>query len=147
MATYSFTISNADKTAIASSTFLNTVDHATNGVIEIVADRGFARQTKFRVLTAKFGDGYEQRVRDGINNRQDMFTLSFKNRTSEEIHLIAAYLDYKRGLNFSLVISDDVSTGAITTTTYKVVCEDYNISYTNNELQSLTTKFRRVYEP
>ena len=33
----------------------------------VVPDKGMSAPYKPRVLVAKFGDGYEQRVRDGIN--------------------------------------------------------------------------------
>lgn len=31
----------------------------------------------YRTLSAKFGDGYEQRAADGINNKSQMWPLSF----------------------------------------------------------------------
>ena len=40
---------------------------------KITVDRGFQRQAQHRVLTANFGDGYEQRVRDGINTKNETF--------------------------------------------------------------------------
>ena len=34
----------------------------------VVPDKGIQQTAKPRVLKAQFGDGYEMRVRDGINN-------------------------------------------------------------------------------
>ena len=110
--------------------------------VEIVADRGLGRQSQHRILTSKFGDGYEQRVRNGINTKEDTFNLSFNNRLAEEINLIAAFLDLKAGLNFDLVIPNLAGNETI-----KVVCETYNISYVQETVHSLQTTFRRVYEP
>ena len=51
----------------------------------IVADRGLSRTIKHRVLTAKFGDGYEQRVTDGVNSKGDTFAISINNRLASEV--------------------------------------------------------------
>jgi len=118
----------------------NTINN--NASKTIVADRGLQRQVKQRVLTAKFGEGYEQRVLDGINTKEDSFNLSFNNRSAEEINLIAAFLDLKSGLNFELKVTNYTGDEVI-----KVVAEDYNISYTYDTVHSLQTTFRRVYEP
>ena len=68
MATFSFTIPASD---------VNTIKNTTGqSSFEAVADRGLSRKSKHNVLTAKFGDGYEQRVLDGINTKQDMFDIS-----------------------------------------------------------------------
>ena len=106
------------------------------------ADRGISRTVKHRVLTAKFGDGYEQRVKNGINIKNDNFNLSFKNRASTEINKIAAFLDNYAGKNFVLTITDYAGDTAM-----KVVCEDYTITYLQPTIHTLTCKVRRVYEP
>ena len=108
----------------------------------VVADRGLQRQVKHRILTSKFGDGYEQRVRDGINTKEDSFNIAFNNRPAEEINLIAAFLDAKAGLNFNLTITNYTEDEVI-----KVVAEEYSISYPQETIHSLQTTFRRVYEP
>jgi len=139
MATFSFTIPAAEvdtlKNTSSSSTF------------EAVADRGLSRAVQQRVLTAQFGDGYSQRVRDGINTKIESFTISFNNRSAEEINLIAAYLDSKAGLHFVLNITDTFTSGSLSNSAIKVICEDYSMSYAHTLNHSLTTTFKRVYEP
>ena len=138
MATFSFTISANDVTSIKG---------ASGSSFEAVADRGLGRQSAHNVLTAKFGDGYEQRVLDGINTKQDMFSISFKNRDAEDINLIAGFLDNKAGTNFDFVITDTFSTGSLSNSTIKVVCDSYNINYGQPTNHSLSCELRRVYEP
>ena len=134
MAGFSFTISGAE---------VDTLKGVTGSAAqEIVADRGLSRAVAHRVLTAKFGDGYEQRVRDGINTKQDSFSISFNNRDAAEINLIAAFIDSKAGLNFNLTI-----TNLTTDEVVKVVCEGYTLSYGYELYHNLQTTFRRVYEP
>lgn len=139
MATFSFTISNTDVDTIKKT--------SGQSAFEAVADRGLSRKSGHRVLTAKFGDGYEQRVLDGINSKEDSFSISFKNRDAEDINLIAEFLDLKAGKNFDFVVTDTFSNGSLTTSTLKVVCDGYDISYGQTINHSLSCQLRRVYEP
>lgn len=134
MATFSFTITGAE---------IDTLKGVTGSSDrEIVPDRGLGRTVNHRILTSKFGDGYEQRVRDGINTKDDSFALSFNNREAEEINLIAAFLDSKAGLNFNLTIANLTGNEVI-----KVVSDSYNLNYGHETFHNLQTTFRRVYEP
>ena len=122
-----------------------------NGARTIVADRGLSRQTNFSLLTAKFGDGYEQRAVDGINSKQEVFGLTFKNRDYKEANLIAAFFDSKKGLNFSIEITNtkDVESTSPTDVheTIKVACDSYTLTYITDTIATVTSQLRRVYEP
>lgn len=109
---------------------------------DITVDRNFKRNVKQRVLVAKFGDGYEQRVGDGINTKQDEFNITINNRNASEINLIAKFFDSTPGENFDFTTTDYDGD-----TTMKVVCEEYSITYTHDLYHSMSAKFRRVYEP
>lgn len=50
----------------------------------------------FRNKSAKFGDGYEQRARDGINNRFESWPLTFVG-TEAKIAAIKNFLDERAG--------------------------------------------------
>jgi len=119
---------------------ISTGSPASNTVV--VADRGLSRQSSHRVLTATFGDGYEQRSLDGLNTKDDMFSLTFKNRDAEQINLIAAFFDVKAGKNFNFVVTDHLGD-----TSLKVVCDSYDINYSHDLYHSMNCTFRRVYEP
>lgn len=109
---------------------------------DITVDRGLSRQSTHRVLTSKFGDGYEQRVLDGINTKNEQFSITLNNRTREEINKVARFLDNYAGKAFEFTITNHDADEVI-----KVVAEDYNISYPQETVHSLQTTFRRVYEP
>ena len=117
----------------------------------IVADRGLSRQTTFSLLTAKFGDGYEQRAVDGINSKQEVFGLTFKNRDYKEANLIAAFFDLKKGLNFSVEITNTKDVESTSPTdiheTIKVACDSYTLTYVTDTIATVTSQLRRVYEP
>jgi len=117
----------------------------------ITADRGFSRQVAFNVLTASFGDGYEQRAENGINSKQEQISLTFNNRYYTEGNLIAAFFDLKKASNFLLKVTNtkDVESSSPTDVSedIRVVCDGYNIVYPTEDMISIQTTLRRVYEP
>lgn len=110
--------------------------------VTVVADRGLSRQSMPRVLTAKFGDGYEQRVADGVNPKDESISINFNNREASKINEIAAFFDAKIGKAFPMTITDHSGNTQI-----KVVCDNYAISYIAENFHSLSASLRRVYEP
>lgn len=109
---------------------------------DIPFDRGFSRAVKQNLLVAKFGDGYQQRVGNGINTKQEVYNVSFKNRRAADINKLADFFDTYTGKNFTIRITNNDGTEVIT-----VVCETYSISYTQPEVHNLSATLRRVYEP
>ncbi len=103
---------------------------------EIKFDRGFSRTREQRVLVANFGDGYEQRVRDGLNHITEKFTVNLANRRWEEIALISSFLDTKTPQSFSIILERE---------TLKVVCDTYSVNIGHDDVQSLSMELRRVY--
>ena len=57
---------------------------------------GLEGQSSFAVLSAKFGDGYEQTAADGIQNKRAEWPLSFTDN-NVVIAEIAAFLDLHAG--------------------------------------------------
>ena len=116
-----------------------------DGVSVARPDKNLNRTSAPRVLKATFGDGYEQRIADGINNIQEEYSIAFNNRTKEEIDDITAFLASKNGVtSFDFTIPDSNNSGE---STVKVVCEQYNQNYTYGDFYGCTAMFRRVYEP
>ena len=114
------------------------------GSRDIRPDKGMARASAPKVLLASFGDGYEQRTVDGINNRAEIFNISFINRTREEIDDITGYLLSLRGItSFNFTIPDSNNAGE---TTIKVVSDEVSQSYSYDAFYSASTTLRRVYE-
>lgn len=110
----------------------------------VLPDKGLSRQSQPKVLVAKFGDGYEQRIADGINSIQETFNISFADRIKEEIDDITGYLASLKGASsFSLTIPDSNNAGELA---IKVVCESYSQNYTYDGFYTATAVLRRVYE-
>lgn len=110
--------------------------------VTVVADKGLSRSATPRVLVAKFGDGYEQRVADGVNPLDETLSITFNNREAAKIYEIAAFFDAQIGKSFDIVVTDHSGDSTI-----KVVCENYSISYISELFHSMSASFRRVYEP
>jgi phage-related protein len=71
-------------------------------------------QLKPAVNTIKFGNGYEQRVPDGINTNALRFNLTFEGRDKGETRAIAHFLHKRKGsegffFNFPFPYNFDVS--------------------------------------
>jgi phage-related protein len=116
-----------------------------DGTTQAIPDRSLKHSSKPRVLTAKFGDGYEQRLADGINNIEQTFTLAFNNRTDDDIDDIVAFFDDKKGVtSFDYTYPDTNAGGG--ETTVKVVCDSYDTTFVNDEFSSCSATLRRVYE-
>ena len=116
-----------------------------DGVSVARPDKNLSRTSAPRVLKATFGDGYEQRLADGINNIQEEYSIAFNNRTKEEIDDITAFFASKNGVtSFDFTIPDSNNSGK---STIKVVCEEYSQNYTYGDFYGCTAMFRRVYEP
>ena len=106
-------------------------------------DRGIRKASKPRIRTVKFGDGYEQRIVDGINSITEQYTVSFNNRAKADIDDIVKFFDSRGAASFNFTIPDTNNSGE---TTIKVVCGTYNTSYNNDTTYSCSATFRRVYE-
>ena len=116
----------------------------TVGSLQVLPDKGLSRQSTPRVLKVQFGDGYEQRIAEGLNSSQENYQISYSNRPKAEIDDIAAFMDEKKGVtSFNYVIPDTNNGGE---TTIKVVCDQYNLVYVSDSSYTFTATFRRVYE-
>jgi len=111
----------------------------------ITPDRNLQGVSKPRVLRMSFGDGYEQRIADGINTIARTFSVSFSPRHKEEIDDIVAFFDSKKAVtSFYFTYPDSNFSGE---RTISVICEDYNITYLKDHFYGCTATFKQVYEP
>jgi len=116
----------------------------TVGSLQVLPDKGLSRQSTPKVLKVQFGDGYEQRIAEGLNSSNENYQISYSNRPKAEIDDIAAFIDGKKGVtSFDYVIPDTNNSGE---TTIKVVCDQYNLVYVSDSSYTFTATFRRVYE-
>jgi phage-related protein len=110
-------------------------------------DKSMTKQSAPRVLVANFGDGYEQRIADGINTLNETYSLNFATRLKEDIDDIVVFLDGKQGVsNFTLTLPDTNNTTRTGERDVKVVTTDYSVTYDYDNFYSLSLSLKRVFE-
>ena len=130
---------------MATAIFQNDGSNITGFSGGVSVDKGFGRTSTPKVHTVTFGDGYEQRVADGINNLTQKMSVAFANRPKAEIDDIVDFFESKGAVTpFDYVISD--SNSGSSERTVKVVCSDWSQTWSYDNFYSLTASFRRVYE-
>ena len=110
---------------------------------KVVYDRGVQQAPAPRVLKAQFGDGYEMRVRDGINNTPRTWALSFNNRTKEDIDKLYEFMNTLAEVDTAKLTVPNSVEGEQTAT---VVLESYNRVMMYDNFYSLTCSAREVFE-
>jgi phage-related protein len=96
------------------------------------------RTTKTRVLKSNFGDGYSQRVADGINITPDSWTVEFRS-TSTNIGTIVTVLESKGGhTNFTWTPPGGSE--------QKWVCSEWSYSFLGKTMYALSATFEEVFD-
>ena len=120
-------------------------------------DKGYTRSTTPRALITKFGDGYSQRLIDGINPLMETINVSFKTRDKGEIDHIISFFESKGGVTaFTFTVNQQyyASPGVTSETdvtssdelALKVICSSWNKTHDFGDYWSATATFTRVYE-
>ena len=118
-----------------------------NGTLVATPDRSMAKTSTPRVLSATFGDGYEQRIADGINTLMETYNLHFKTRTSTDIDDIVAFLDAQKGVSkFLLTMPDTNNTTRTGERDVLVISTAYSLVYEHDNFYSLSLSLKRVFE-
>ena len=111
---------------------------------KVVYDKGIQEAPEPRVLTAQFGDGYEMRVRDGINNTPRTWGLTFNNRTKEDIDKLYKFMNTLASVDTAKLTVPNSVDGEETVT---VVLEGYSRALSDDNYYSLSCNAREVFEP
>tara|TARA_B100001778_G_scaffold334438_1_gene345790 strand:- start:8743 stop:9162 length:420 start_codon:yes stop_codon:yes gene_type:complete len=111
---------------------------------KVVYDKGITQTPTPRVLSVQFGDGYEMRVRDGINNTPRSWGLTFNNRTKEDIDKLYKFINTLASVDTAKLTVPNSVDGEETVT---VVLEGYSRVLSYDSYYSLTCTAREVFEP
>ena len=96
--------------------------------------------SKPRARKFQAGDGYEQRVRFGLNTDPKEWTLSFANRTDSELDSIVGFLEARKGVeSFDWTTPRGIAG--------KYVCEEWQVTLSNCNNNQIRATFRQVFEP
>lgn len=99
---------------------------------------GAQRNKTPRVLSARFGDGYEQRLADGINTKPAIWNLTFTYDNST-IASIESFLETKGGITSFTWTPHGGSE-------IKVICREWSKSIDSPTTSSIQTTFEQVFE-
>ena len=100
---------------------------------------GNSGKQNFNILTSKFGDGYEQSISVGINNRKGQWAYT---RTAQkaEIQEIKAFFDTHKGADSFLW--DSPLDGEL-----RVKAGEYQLSKVGGLIWRISTTFTQVFYP
>jgi phage-related protein len=102
---------------------------------------GIAKTSAPIVRTARFGDGYEQRVTLGIQQNPKEWSMQWVNLSETNADTIEDFLNARAGVeSFDWTPPDE-------TTSYKWVCQQWSKTITNYEICTINATFRQVFEP
>ena len=111
----------------------------------IIPDKGMTRSNEPLVFVAEFGDGYQQRVANGINNLKQEFSVSFATREKAEIDDIVGFFESTNGVTaFDFTFPDTNASG--NEETVKVYVTQFSQNWDYDNFYTLSATFRRVYE-
>jgi phage-related protein len=96
-------------------------------------------ETTARVVTVKFGDGYQQRAGDGINTLPRTWSVQFKNFDRAVADQIDAFLRARGGIE-AFVWQPPLGT------TSKWLCGKWQLSSEGPYLASISATFEEVFE-
>jgi phage-related protein len=102
-------------------------------------DFGNQRQKKAMVLKAMFGDGYQQRAGDGLNNRPTTLNLTWTNLSDTDAATITDFFAARKGYqSFWYTYQDDIQRAYI--------CETYETQNVDPFNYVVTAQFREVFD-
>ena len=110
---------------------------------KVMYDRGVSESPKPRVLIAQFGDGYEMRAADGINNTPRSWSLQFNNRTKSDIDKLYKFFTTLASVSTCKLTVPHAVDGEETVT---VVIEDFKRQLQYDDYYNLDAKAREVFE-
>lgn len=101
---------------------------------------GTSKDTKPRVIKSQYGDGYSQRIKDGINSIVRSWPVTIKARSLAEADEIEAFLEARAGVE---AFSWTPPNGA---TAVKVICGSW---HRQDRVTSsvITAVFEQVFQP
>ena len=95
------------------------------------------------IITVAMGDGYEQRLQNGINASRRTFSLSFLNRSDTVTTNILNFLaDPTKGNNGAKAFDWNPPFGSVG----KWVCQNPSVTMVSHDLNDIELVFREVFE-
>lgn len=109
-------------------------------IFNFTPSKAFSKSAKTRVITAQFGDGYSQRIPDGINSVVREWNISFNNNSIIQINSIEDFFNLHKGSTPFLWIPPGESVQ------YTVICPEWTRTYNSHLSATISAKFTQVFD-
>lgn len=104
------------------------------------SQNGTGKKIKPRVLMAEFGDGYEQRIGDGLNTIRREVALQFEALTTDQKNTIETNLiDWAGQESFYYTLPDESVQG-------RYVCSEWSVDPVGPGFWAMTLTLREVFD-
>lgn len=107
----------------------------------IAVDFGAASRRQPRVLSTKFGDGYEQRAADGIHADLQVWNVSWPNRETSVANTIEGFFITHAGMTAFTWTPP----GSVTASQW--LCKSWTRSPSGYDLENISAIFEEVPDP
>lgn len=97
-----------------------------------------------RVKINQFGNGYQQRINDGINNNLIEFSLNFENRNEKETVSILHFLRQRNGQESFIYNVPTIYSKSNNNLSTRYVCPEWTSNYISYNNYSIEAKFIEV---
>ena len=111
----------------------------------IIPDKGMTRSNEPVIFKAEFGDGYQQRIANGINNLKQEFSVSFATREKAEIDDIVGFFESTNGVTAFDFTFADTNAGS-NEETVKVYVKEFKQNWDYDDYYTCSATLVRVYE-
>jgi|SaaInlStandDraft_2_1057019.scaffolds.fasta_scaffold01022_5 phage-related protein len=117
-----------------------------DGVTQHIPDRGMSFSSTPKIKESPFGDGYTQRLPDGINTIKKNFSIIYKDRLKADIDDMVTFLDSTGGATaFNFTYANDNAGGQ--ESTIKVIAKTWNKNFSYDNYFTLSITLEEVFEP
>jgi phage-related protein len=97
-----------------------------------------------KVIVNQFGNGYEQRIKDGINNNLINFTLRFDNRNELETTSILHFLAQRNGTESFIYNLPTIYAKSPLNLNTRFICMNWESIYVSYNNYQISCEFREV---
>lgn len=101
--------------------------------------KGTSAQVTYNLATAKFGDGYSQTVKDGLNAKVHKWTVQIQNMSATRFTDVQTFLDGHIGQSFYWTPPGGVQA--------LFMCTDFTQTPSDCDYQSISATFQEVFQP
>ena len=100
-----------------------------------------SKSSMFRTKIAQFGNGYTQRVNDGINNQIDSWTVMWENVTEAQKDTIITALDAVAGSDYLTWTPNGETNGK----KFRIV-DGYSVQVLSGDIYSVSVQIEQVFD-